>query len=323
VSVLTEPAAVLAVVASAVVAAGTAGAVVRPTPRLGPRLRPYTAAARSALGRGADPAAIAEPGPVLSGNVLRRLLEPVVGRAARRLGSVLDRDGDERLGLRLAQAGLLIDVPASRRVQEYRVRQLTRGLAQAAAFGTVALAAGRGAGPVLGALVLGGVAGVARLRGRVDRAIDGRRAAMRMELYTVNQLLALHVRVGGGVAAAVQHVVERGSGAVVGELAEVLRSHRSGRRLGEALLGAATTTPEPHAARTYRLLAHGTELGSDLAEGLRLLSEDLRVQRVESLKRAATRRRAAMLVPIIAVLAPVMLLFVAAPLPSIVFGAAP
>lgn len=322
-SVLTEPAAVLAVVASAVVAAGTAGAVVRPTPRLGPRLRPYTAAARSALGRGADPAAIAEPGPVLSGNVLRRLLEPVVGRAARRLGSVLDRDGDERLGLRLAQAGLLIDVPASRRVQEYRVRQLTRGLAQAAAFGTVALAAGRGAGPVLGALVLGGVAGVARLRGRVDRAIDGRRAAMRMELYTVNQLLALHVRVGGGVAAAVQHVVERGSGAVVGELAEVLRSHRSGRRLGEALLGAATTTPEPHAARTYRLLAHGTELGSDLAEGLRLLSEDLRVQRVESLKRAATRRRAAMLVPIIAVLAPVMLLFVAAPLPSIVFGAAP
>lgn len=322
-SVLTEPAAVLAVVASAVVAAGTAGAVVRPTPRLGPRLRPYTAAARSALGRGADPAAIAEPGPVLSGNVLRRLLEPVVGRAARWLGSVLDRDGDERLGLRLAQAGLLIDVPASRRVQEYRVRQLTRGLAQAAAFGTVALAAGRGAGPVLGALVLGGVAGVARLRGRVDRAIDGRRAAMRMELYTVNQLLALHVRVGGGVAAAVQHVVERGSGAVVGELAEVLRSHRSGRRLGEALLGAAATTPEPHAARTYRLLAHGTELGSDLAEGLRLLSEDLRVQRVESLKRAATRRRAAMLVPIIAVLAPVMLLFVAAPLPSIVFGAAP
>lgn len=315
--------AVLAALASAVAVAAAAGAAVRPTVRLGPRLRPYTTAARSALGRGADPTALSEPGPVLSGNVLRRLLDPVVGRLARRLGTLLDRDADERLALRLAQAGLLPDVPAARRAQEYRVRQLTRGLAQSAAFGGVALATGRGAGVVLGGLVLGGVSGVARLRGRVDRSIEERRGAMRMELYTVNQLLALHVRVGGGVAAAVQHVVERGSGAVVGELGEVLRSHRSGRRLGEALLTAAANTPEPHAARTYRLLAHGTELGSDLAEGLRLLSEDLRIQRVESLKRAATQRRAAMLVPIIGVLAPVMLLFVAAPLPSIVFGAAP
>jgi hypothetical protein len=35
---------------------------------------------------------------------------------------------------------------------------------------------------------------------------------------------------------------------------------------------------------------------------------------------AATRRGAAMLVPIIAILAPVMLLFVAAPLPALVLG---
>lgn len=38
------------------------------------------------------------------------------------------------------------------------------------------------------------------------------------------------------------------------------------------------------------------------------------------MRRAATKRRAAMLIPIIAILAPVMLLFVAAPLPSLVFG---
>ena len=40
----------------------------------------------------------------------------------------------------------------------------------------------------------------------------------------------------------------------------------------------------------------------------------------EDLKKAATRRRAAMLVPIIALLAPVMLLFILAPIPRIVFG---
>ena len=54
--------------------------------------------------------------------------------------------------------------------------------------------------------------------------------------------------------------------------------------------------------------------------GCAALSEDLRDARRDEMRRTATKRRAAMLVPTIAVLAPIMLLFVAAPLPSIVFG---
>ena len=50
------------------------------------------------------------------------------------------------------------------------------------------------------------------------------------------------------------------------------------------------------------------------------MSEDLRDAGREEIRKTATKRRAAMLVPTIAVLAPVMLLFIAAPLPSIVFG---
>jgi hypothetical protein len=37
-------------------------------------------------------------------------------------------------------------------------------------------------------------------------------------------------------------------------------------------------------------------------------------------RKQAIRRRAAMLLPTIGILAPIMLLFIAAPLPSIVFG---
>ena len=48
--------------------------------------------------------------------------------------------------------------------------------------------------------------------------------------------------------------------------------------------------------------------------------EDVRDARREEIRKTATKRRAAMLVPTIAVLAPVMMLFIAAPLPSIVFG---
>jgi hypothetical protein len=50
------------------------------------------------------------------------------------------------------------------------------------------------------------------------------------------------------------------------------------------------------------------------------LSDDLRDSQREERHREAVRRRAAMLVPTIGVLAPIMLLFIAAPLPSIVLG---
>jgi pilus assembly protein TadC len=164
------------------------------------------------------------------------------------------------------------------------------------------------------------VFGLAWPRGRLDRLIARRREEMRVELYTVNHLLAMHVRVGGGVIQALQRVVERGSGAVVTELAEVLRAHRSGVRISAALTRAALQSAEPHAARTYRLLAASAEHGADLARGLMDLSRDLHSQRREDLRRLATRQRAATIIPIVVILAPVLLLFVAAPLPSIVFG---
>ena len=71
---------------------------------------------------------------------------------------------------------------------------------------------------------------------------------------------------------------------------------------------------------TRRLFALAAEQGADLGTALRALSDDVRDVRRDELRRAATRRRAAMLIPTIAVLAPIMLLFVIAPLPSIVLG---
>jgi tight adherence protein C len=293
---------------------------VRPTPRLAGRVRPYTVASRTALGRSADVRPVAEAGPLLSASTLRRLLQPLLAAWATRLSALVDRSGDEALLLRLRRGALLRDVPEERRVAEHRVRQLSSALAWTGVLGGVGLLVGAGAGAVLGLGGLGFVVGVARWRGRIDRAIEQRRTRMRIELYTVNQLLAMHARVGGGVVQAIQRVVDRGSGDVVDELAEVLWLHRGGRRITEALASAARTTPEPHAARTYLLLANGVEHGADLADSLRTLSQDLRTQRAEAMRRAATRRRAAMLVPIIGILAPVMLLFIAAPLPSIVLG---
>jgi Flp pilus assembly protein TadB len=128
------------------------------------------------------------------------------------------------------------------------------------------------------------------------------------------------VRTGAGPIQATQRIVDRGHGALVDELDTVLRMVRNGTSEPEAFRRAADDTPEPAAARTFKLFATGTERGVDLADGLRALSEDLRDSRREEIRKTATKRRAAMLVPTIAILAPVMLLFIAAPLPSIVFG---
>ena len=173
---------------------------------------------------------------------------------------------------------------------------------------------------VLVGAVAGFVYGASRSRARLERAIAARAARIRLELYTVNHLLAMQVRTGSGAMQAVQRVVDRGRGAVVEELSDVLDV--DAQRLGEAeaFRRAAELTPEPSAARTYQLLAAGVERGVDLGGGLLALSSDIRDARREQMHKDAVRRRAAMLVPTIAILAPIMLLFIAAPLPSIVLG---
>jgi tight adherence protein C len=305
----------LASILAGVTAAAAAGLIVRPTPRLASRVRPYTLIPRSRLGRSADIPDLAGEEAWLSGSTFRRLFGPPVLAVAGWLGGLLDARSDQGLRLMLRQAGYRDLSP-----EEYRVRQLG-----ASALGA---GAGVGAGLLLGGsaavvLVLGGlgfIVGATRWRGRLDRGSALRRERLRVELYTVNQLLAMHIKTGGGPIQATQRIVARGSGVVVEELAEVLRMIAGGTSPREAFARAAALTAEPQAARTYELLAAGTERGVDVAAALLAFSEDIRDDRREDLKKAATRRRAAMLVPIIALLAPVMLLFILAPIPRIVFG---
>ncbi len=303
----------LAAGASATAVAALVWQMARPRTALATRLRPYTVPARTMLGDRHDLAVAErrERGP------LRQALARVHGGLHR----LVDHSEDATLALRLRHAGLLTDLPAEQRVAAHRSQQLGHaalGGTLGGALGAVALDGATGA--LVGA-ALGLVAGAARARARVDRAITERREQARVELYTINQLLALHARAGGGVAQMLQRVSTRTSGIVAEELADVVASHRGGRPLDRALAQAARTSVEPAAARTYRVLATGAAHGTDLTEALRGLSEDIREQRAEALRRTAARRRAAMLVPTVLLLAPLMLLFVGAPLPSIVFDA--
>jgi tight adherence protein C len=284
-------------------------AVLDPPVGLERRVQPYLAHNRAvqlwrSVGRGrVDP---------------RTALGSLLSTAAERVGDVIDGQSREHLVRRLRQARLFqeSDDPAA----TYRIRQFASVMGGTLGVGMTGGMLGMTGGQVAGMCVLGLVVGATRQRGRLDEAIEERRRVMAMEIYTVNQVLAIRVRAGGGAVHAVSRLVERGSGEVVDELREALRLHRAGMSTGDAFRRAAAETPEPSCARTYAFLALSDERGADLAEALLALAEDVREARREEIRRSATRRRAAMLIPTVAVLAPVMLLFVGAPLPSLVLG---
>ncbi len=281
---------------------------VAPSPRrLSVRVSPYVAPTLSDLTRPGD-----------DGGAIRSVFGPIITDLANWVARLVDRAGSSVTLAKLRQAGWFRGMGEAEMMAAYRVQQL-RAL-------TVSVLLAVALGQVLGLSVplraaltgLAVVVGSTRTRGRLQTSIEARRELMRIEIYTVNQLLAMRVRAGGGVVQAVRATVERASGEVVSELAEALRLHRSGWRGPDAFRRIAELTPEPFCSRTYRLLASAEERGADLAEALLSLSEDVRETRRESIRRTATKRRAAMLVPTVAILAPVLILFVAAPLPYLI-----
>jgi hypothetical protein len=231
---------VLAASCIAIACAAAARLIVPPTVRLAPRVRPYAVASRSRLGHAALPLDT-EP-------VVGRLFGPPTAALARRIGRVIESRSDGHLELRLAQAGL-VDVG----VDEHRVRQVAQGAAAAIVGGAVGAILLRAPVATLAIAAAAGFWGVTRARAAVDRAIEQRAERIRLELPTIAQLLALHVRAGAGPMQAVQRVVARGSGVVVGELDTALRHARTGGREADAFRAIAVTTPEPSAARTYEL----------------------------------------------------------------------
>lgn len=302
---------VFAVAMLVAIAAGCIARVaVRQPARLAARVQPYTAGHRRALGT-----VRAELGPDTgagrSGVML--VFGPLIRQLANGLASVVDASTATSTELRLRQAGLDFTV------EQYRTRQLAYTAAAIASGAALGLLLGRSAGVVLLLAVAAALWGATRWRGRVDRLITKRRERMRSELYTVCQLLAVYLRTGDTPAGAVDRLIRRSTGEVVGELSEAAAQIRSGNTPGSAFEHLTATTPEPNAARLYRLIASSWSAGGD-HEALFALGEDMRASRREDLSRLMAKRETAMALPLVMVIGPILILFVAAAIPHIVFG---
>jgi len=291
--------------------------VLQPYRRLAPRLRPYAAVSRSRLTRSFD--VRGQAGAWSTETTVQRLFGPILDGFINWFSQLIGAGNDEELALRLRHGGLYPNLPPEAKVREYRLRSFGQSFLAMGAAGLFGFLAGGTRTMVLFG-ILGMFFGITITRSRLNSAISKRKERLRGELYTFNQLIAMRTRVGGGVIEAIRHATDRGNGVFVEELDEVLRLHATGMPITDALRRAALLSADAEAQRTYNVLATAQDRGADLGDALLDLSQDLRAQRRDEVKRQAARRRLALVIPIVIVLAPILLIFIGAPLPSIIFG---
>ena len=307
----------LLALSAGVMVTATSWVVLHPPRRLRARVRPYAHVARTRLLRSADPEtylAVTRPSAGI-----REAFAPLIERLSRLHARILGPRDDEQLALRLRQSGLYPGMDPAERLRAFRSRSLSSAWIGAAVLGTVGWQSQGALGLVaygIGGFILGSL----MARGRVNSAITNGRRRIQAELYTVNQILAMRARAGGGVTDALRHIGQRGKGSVVAEIREVLQLSRTGTPVTEALRRAASLTAEPEASRLYHSLAIAQERGVDLADTLLALSRDLRVARRDEAVTQAASRRVMAVIPIVVILAPIAIGFMAAPLPSLIFG---
>jgi tight adherence protein C len=304
---------------AAYLAAGLTWMIAHPRPALESRLRPYVQLRRTRLGQRADVNAALAIDSTADLGPLRRIFNPIVEGFASAVSRLVDSGDEEDISRRLRHAGRT-DITA----RDYRISQAGRAL-----LGTVGgVLTGYWLGARWGSPAFWAVAGVGlgigwgltSARGKINAAINARRQTMRLELYTVAHLLAMLVKANHTPAMAVRQVTARGRGPVVAELTEAHNWVAGGMTIAQAMERLSQETVEPSAARIYRILGEASQQGSDVAESLMAVASTLRAERREEVERLGTRRKGAMIIPTLVVMAPVVFLYVVAPIPRFVFG---
>jgi len=280
-------------------------------PRRSPaaRVHMYLEAARVQLGGHPSP----PHGPVVAGEALRRVLGPLAGGALSVVERALRAGSPENLELRLRQAGMDISVDV------YRRDYLRWLVGTPLVLGTMGAFTGKAIYVVL-FFAAGVLAGARRLPERVNAATRRRRERMRSDLPSVAAVLALKIENNKSLVVAVSDLVAQGSGPVLDELHRALHLVNAGYGEVPALELIARETPEPAAARFYMFLAAAANGGLDLVKALLDQANELRAQRREEVERSAARRQMSLVVPNLVFMAPVMFVFLLAPLPQLLFG---
>lgn len=301
--------AVLAAVCAALAVGSLSWRAAHPRRPPARRIAPYTEVARARLGLPVRSAAE----PAFLGEAARRLLGPLATAAVSWAVKALRVSDSAGLELRLRQAGSTLTVEA------YRRRHLRWSLAAPLACALVGVATGS---PVLTVLLLalGVVGGTRRMSDQLRADTRRRSARLRSDLPTIAGILSPRIENNKSLAVALGTLTSEGSGPVIGDLARALHLSAIGYGLAGGLDTIAHETVEPAAARFYQFLKTATTGGIDLPSALLDHADELRAMRREEVERSAARRQMSMVIPNLALMAPVMIVFLLAPVPRLIFG---
>jgi tight adherence protein C len=233
----------------------------------------------------------------------RPILDDLGGRLQRLLG-----DDGRDLAARLGAAG------SSLTPTGFRSEQATWGLAGFVAgitLGVLLTVAGRGVSPLVAlivALAFAAVGVVARDRS-LSRAVEKRRLLARTEFPTVVDLVCLAVTAGESLRGALDLVAGSGRGPLAAELRLALRVARGGVPLADALKARAQVLGLAPFDRFVGAVIAAQDRGMPLADALRAMAFDVREAEKREVIEAAGRKQVSMLVPVIALILPVAVVF--------------
>ncbi len=266
-------------------------------PRLGQRLTPYLGALNPRRSN-------------LLGNQATRVgigavFDPFLSAMGERLHRIMGGGAD--LSERLEAAASPLD-PST-----FRVEQATWGLAGiigGVVFGAVASSAGSmSPAMVLGLAAIAGVVGVVARDRSLTKAAERRRDDVRIALPTVVDMVCLAVTAGESLRGALGMVAEAGGGPLSVELRAALRTARMGTPLTVALEARARVLGLPAFDRFVTAVVAAQERGIPLADALRSIAFDLREQDKRDLIEVAGKKQVSMLVPVVALILPVAIVF--------------
>lgn len=271
----------------------------RRRPTLLDRLAPYVHAAPTTSGL------LGAQAPDADGRTISSVLLAAVASA----GYVLERLGSsaESVRRRLSRAGNALTY------EELRLQQLLWAVSAFAATigaGLLISMVRRVSVPLLVLAALIALVGGAACRDWwLGQEVERRRRRIEAQLPDIVELLALVVSAGQGPVAAIERVVEIGSGELIDELALTLADVRSGTVLTTALNRLESRVASLHVTRLSEAISVALERGTPLADVMRAQAADVREASRRALMEESGRREIAQMVPVVFLVLPITVVF--------------
>lgn len=236
---------------------------------------------------------------------LGRILQPVLAEGVRQLGRF--NLGQNALERKLEAAGSDLSV------QDYRAQQLITAAAGASVgvVTCVALAVNGGLNPVLGVVIVAGLAVVGFfLRDNLlTSQLKRRRARNLSEFPSIAELFAMSVSAGDSAPGALERVATSARGALAEEFSTVLGDMRAGASIHTALKTCARRVQLPPVERFIEGVLVALERGTPLADVLRAQAKDVRELSKRELLESAGRKEIGMMTPLVFGILPLTVVF--------------